>query len=205
MASRRQWQQPSRVGVWLALVVVLSVPEAVAERQLKPFVGASFGGSTTFVDFENAAGTPNVAFGVNAVFLGNVFGMDADFGHGPGFFGSGDGHLVVSSHVTTLTGSLVVALPRRLAEVGLRPYLVGGAGLMRVRSDHSLDVLRVADTLPAMSLGGGVTGFLTDQVGLSWEVRHFRSVRRAARRNGVSFGSERLSFWRGTMAIAIRY
>ena len=195
------------LGIGLAAATCLAAgsSEAAAERQLKPFIGVALAGSTTFIDVEDAVGMPHPVFGVNVVLLGRVFGLDADVGYGPGFFESGNSHLVVASRVTTLTGNVIVALPRHLAEVGLRPYFVGGGGLMRVESNHALDVLRVAATLPAVSLGGGVTGFLTDQLGVSWEIRHFRTIRRAAESTGVSFGRERLSFWRGTMAIAIRY
>ena len=39
---------------------------------------------------------------------------------------------MTQSAVTTLTGNVVVALPRRMAGYGLRPYFSGGAGLMHV-------------------------------------------------------------------------
>ena len=194
-----------RVGLLAVAFLVIGTSDASAEWQVKPFLGTSFGGTTTFVDVEGAAGSPTIVFGANAVLLGDVFGLDVDFGYGPGFFESRDGDQVVSSSVTTLAGSVVVALPRGLAEVGLRPYFVVGGGLMHVRIKHPLDILAVANTLPTVNVGGGVTGFLTDRLGLSWEVRHFRSVGGTAEGSGVSFGRERLSFWRGSMALAIRY
>ena len=189
--------------VVIALSVMGSATEASAEWHVKPFLGMAFGGGTTFVDVEDAAGSPTEVLGVSGVLLGDVVGLDIDFSHAPGFFESGNRDLVVHSSVTTLTGSVVVALPRHLNEYGLRPYLVGGAGLMRVRIEHRLNVLDVADTVPAIQLGGGVTGFLTDRIGLSWEVRHFRTVRGTSVGRGLSFGPERLSFWRGTMALVI--
>ena len=148
-----------RVGLLAAALLVIGTSEASAEWQVKPFLGTSFGGTTTFVDVGDAAGDPTIFVGGNTVLLGEVFGLDADFGYGPGFFESEESHLVVSSSVTTLTGSLVVALPRRLAEAGLRPYFVVGGGLMHVRITHVFDVLQVANTLPAVNVGGGVTGF----------------------------------------------
>ena len=51
--------------------------------------------------------------------------------------------------------------------------------------------------------GGGATGFLNDRVGLSWEVRHFRSFNGQA--HGNSLGNEQLSFWRANMAVTFRY
>ena len=195
-----------RVGVLaLALSVIGSATEVSAEWHIKPFLGITFGGDTTFVDVEDAAGSPNIVLGVSGVLLGEVVGLDVDFSHAPGFFESGDRGLVVQSSVTTLGGSVVVALPRHLNEHGLRPYFVGGVGLMRVRIAHRLGVLEVANTLPAMHLGGGATGFFTNRIGLSWEVRYFRTIRGTSMGRGASFGPEQLSFWRGTMALAIRY
>lgn len=190
--------------VTASFLLLLSSP-AWAERQIKPFLGVTFGGSTTFIDLEHAAGSPNVAFGCSGVLLGEAIGIEADFGRAPGFFQTGDEHLIVRSAVTTLTGNIIVLLPRHLAEYTLRPYFVGGAGLMRVHFDDLVGVLRVASNLPATDVGGGVTGFLTNRIGLSWDVRYFRSLGVKDEGGGVSFGGKQLSFWRANMALAIRY
>jgi hypothetical protein len=100
----------------------------------------------------------------------------------------------------TLTGNVVVAVPKGMAGLG---RIVGGMGLMRVHSEGRLGALPVSSTLPTMDVGGGATGFLNDRVGLSWEARYFRSVGGATQ--GNSFVPERLSFWRLNMAVAIRY
>ena len=105
-----------------------------------------------------------------------MIGIDVDFGHAPGFFQSGDQELVLGSSAMTLTGNVVLTPPRRLTEYTLGPYFVVGAGLMHARIDDFFDVLPVASTLPAMDVGGGVNGFLSDRIGLSWEARYFRSV-----------------------------
>jgi hypothetical protein len=55
-----------------------------------------------------------------------------------------------------------------------------------------------------MDIGGGATGFLSDRLGVSWELRHFRTIGRGGL-SGTSVGPEQLAFWRATMAIAIRY
>lgn len=191
-------------GLALAIVLLSAAP-AAAEWQIKPFVGLTFGGTTTFVDLEQAAGRANLAFGATGVLLGDVFGLDADFGRAPGFFQSGGPHLVLRSSAMTLTGNIVIALPRRQTEYTLRPYFVGGAGLMRAQIDDVLGVLRVSSTLPALDLGGGATGFLTDRVGLNWDIRHFRSFGGNGQTHGLSFGKEQLAFWRANMAVVIRY
>lgn len=188
---------------FLVLALLLLYPgAATAEWHIKPFLGLTFGGNTTFVDAEEAVGKPNGVFGVTVVLLGNVLGVDGDVATAPGFFEAGK-KLVNSSRVTTLTGNVVVAVPKRLVEYALRPYFVGGMGLMHVQAEGRLGILPVSRTLPAVDIGGGVTGFLNERVGLSWEVRHFRSI--GGDTQGNSFLPERLSFWRASMAVTFRY
>lgn len=188
---------------WLVLALLLLHPgAAAAEWHIKPFLGLTFGGSTTFNDAEEAVGKPNGVFGATVVLLGNVLGVEGDVGTAPGFFQAGK-DLVVSSRVTTLTGNVVVAVPKRMVEYTLRPYFVGGMGLMNVQKEGRLGALPVARTLPAIDVGGGVTGFLNERVGLSWELRHFHSL--GGDTQGNSFLPERLSFWRANMAVTFRY
>jgi hypothetical protein len=192
-----------RIAV-LALTLLLFRPApARAEWQLRPFLGVTFGGRTTFFAVERAAGEPNLVIGFNGVLLGEMIGIDADVGYAPGFFQSGDQHLFTRSSATTLTGNVVIALPRRLTEFTLRPYFVGGAGVAQASINDPSKVLSVSSTLPAIDLGGGVTGFLSDRIGVSWDVRHFRSFGGKAR--NLSFGREQLSFWRANMALVFRY
>jgi hypothetical protein len=193
----------------LVLLLILMCPaRASAEWQLRPFLGATFAPSTSFI-IPIAAPLPNkkIAFGMNAVLVGRVFGIDMDFGRTPGFFQSGNEaeSQVLRSSVTTVTGNMVVALPRHLAQYTLRPYFVGGAGLIHARIQNQLGALPLASTLAAMDVGGGVTGFVSDRYGLSWDVRRFWSVGGQDRGVGLSIGPEQLSFWRANMALAIRY
>jgi len=187
----------------LALALLLGHPApAAAEWHIKPFLGLTFGGKTTLVDVEEAVGKPNGVFGATVVLLGNVLGVDGDVGTAPGYFEAGK-DLVSSSRVTTLTGNVVVAVPKRVAEYSLRPYFVGGMGLMRVQNQGRQGALPVSRTLPTLDFGGGATGFLNERVGLSWELRHFQSI--GGDIQGNSFVPERLSFWRASMAVTFRY
>jgi hypothetical protein len=169
-----------------------------AEWQIKPFYGFTFGGDTTFVDLDQSARRSHQIFGVSGALLGEVFGVEGDLSHAPGFFG--EGFLVVASSVTTISGNVVVGLPRKWTRYTLRPYVVGGGGAMRVHMDDDQGVLVVDRTLKMVDVGGGATGYLTDRIGVSWELRYFRSV---GGEPGVSFGDEDLSFYRATMALVI--
>jgi hypothetical protein len=188
------------------VLALLASPALAADNQVRAFFGATFQGSTTFVDLANAANKPNLVIGVSLVSLGDVFGLDVELADAPGFFESGPQSLVLSSRVTTLSGNVVIAAPRRLTEYTLRPYFVGGAGLMRVHIDDVLSALPVSSVLPAFDVGGGVMGFLTNRVGVCWEIRRFQSLTRDTEQVGLTFGEpERLSFWRASMGLAIRY
>lgn len=209
----------------VALVLTGAEPNpAAAEWQIKPFGGVTFGGDTSLIDPEQAVGVPNVVFGVSGLLLGEVLGIEGDLGIGPGFFdadsqgellgpsaGSANRDFFAASRVITYTANVVVALPRRMAEYSLRPFVVGGAGLMRITIKEYEDAALPGGlysglgsiNMATVDVGGGVTGFLSERVGLSWELRWFRSLKGQER--GVSLGSERLSFWRANMAVAIRY
>jgi hypothetical protein len=194
---------------WLALALWLGMPApAVAEWQIRPFVGFKFGSATTFADFDKAIGTTNVVLGGSGGWLGDIFGLEADFGRSPGFFEVDPPpsiELVNNSAVTTLTGNVVIALPSRLAGYGLRPYFSGGFGLMHVDVVGRFEAFTINRTLPALSLGGGVTGFLNQRIGVSWDIRRLGTLRGEGETAGNSLGDEQLSFWRATMAVAVRY
>jgi hypothetical protein len=188
---------------------------ASAEWQIKPFLGMTFGGATTLLNPDQGAGEKKLAFGVSGLLIGEVFGIEGDFGRTPGFFGSSTSdvvqkrpnrqQLVLQSGVTTLTGNVVAALPRSIAAYSLRPYVVAGAGLMSASTTTVGSALAVNTNLPAMDVGGGVTGFLTARLGVSWDLRYFRSIGQHVSPTGDSIGPEELSFWRLNMALAIRY
>jgi hypothetical protein len=187
-------------------LLLAPVGAAAAERQIRPFIGATFGGGTTFVDPEGAVGKPNLAIGASGVFLGEVFGAEIDVFDAPGFFESGDKDLVHVSRVMTFTGNVVVAAPHRLTEYWLRPYVVAGGGLMRVKTTTSFSVFDVSTVVPAVDVGVGAVAFVTNRIGVCWDLRRFQSVGGNSGGDvGLSFGDQHLSFWRATMAAVIRY
>lgn len=203
----------------LAVALLFGVPlEAGAEWHFKPFLGVTFEPSTTLVgDIELAAGLPidpevesqssNVAFGATVTLLGEVFGVEADWSHAPGFFQARDQVLLVSSSAQTLTGSLVVALPRRVSQYTLRPYFVAGAGMMRLRSEDQRSFFAIHETLMALDFGGGATGFFNERIGVGWDLRYFRSVGGESGDPQVTIDglAKQLSFWRANMALVLRY
>ena len=210
-----------RQAVGLAILLLLFVPvSAGAEWHFKPFLGFSFEPSTTLqADYEHAAGltlppdvesqASNVMFGAGVTLLGDVFGIEGEWTQAPGFFQTREQDLVTSSGAQTFTGSLVVAIPRRIAQYSLRPYLVAGAGIMRLRSDPAAtSAIPIQETLAAIDVGGGATGFFNERVGVAWDLRYFRSVGGEVTGDTIITTdglAKQLSFWRANMALVLRY
>ena len=188
----------------MAGLLLASHPAHAGDRQVRPFVGATFGAGTSFFTPNDSVGK-NLVIGASAVFIGEIFGVEADVGDVPGFFESDKSALVIGSRVTTVTGNFVIAAPHKMTEYSLRPYVVAGGGLMRVRTTTSLNLFDVSSFLPAFDVGAGVVGFLTNRVGVCWDVRRFQNIGGKSNTAGLTFGPEDLSFWRATMSVAFRY
>ena len=79
----------SRV-LFVASVLLVALPRvALAEFFIIPFAGMKFGGSTTIVDLELAAGKKKLVLGVAALKIDNrVIGFEAEFGNIAGYFGN---------------------------------------------------------------------------------------------------------------------
>ena len=189
-----------------ALFVIAATPAAAADNQIRAFFGGTFGGSTTLVDLEHASGNWNPVIGGSLVVLNNVFGVDVDVADAPGFFQSDDSGLVLSSRVTTFTGNVVVAAPRSRTEYGIRPYIVGGAGMMRSRKRDFFATIPSSKWLATVDVGAGAIGFFTNRSGVSWEIRRFEGLSTGEDAPGTTVGERgRLSFWRASMAFVYRY
>jgi hypothetical protein len=195
------------LAVLVLLLGLASPARAATEWQIRPLAGLTFGGGNSLVDLTGGGrGRTKGIVGVNGGLIGEIFGIDVDLAHAPGFFDGASQalRLVTSSEVTTLTGSVVVGVPKSRTVYTLRPYFVGGLGVMHASADDYLAVFGATLTRPAVNVGGGATGFISDRIGLNWELRYFRSLGGGNVVNGTSFGPERLSFWRANMALVVK-
>jgi len=174
---------------------------------LVPFFGAKFGGHTNIVDPASPAepgGATKPTFGVSAVVLGNgVLGVEGDLEHTAHFFERGIGGLIAQSNVTTLTGNVVFAVPRQITQESLRPYVVAGVGLLYVHIQTQANIFNTNSSLLGLDVGGGVIGMLSPRAGARFELRHFKNLTQDD--EAVTFGSTRLSFWRLTAGLVLRY
>src|SRR5262245_35004700 len=167
-----------RSAAWMMLLWLSFEGTARAEWQFRPAIGVNVAQDTTFGLPQAGGSIGRISWGGSTALIADVVGLEADFSRRAGFFPSskqqGAG-IVRSSSVTTLTGNAILTLPSHMVEYTLRPYVVGGAGLMAVRIDQTLDFFDVSQNMKATDFGGGVTGFLTKRIGLNWDVRYFRS------------------------------
>jgi hypothetical protein len=194
-----------RLAVAVLLCIHAPAAEARADWLITPFLGTSFAGETTFLVLEEGAGS-RMTLGASVALLSDGFlGIEGEIAHTPKFFeGDDPAGLVLSSHVTTLSGHVLLAAPLALTRESLRPYLVGGLGLLQGRSRHAAGVFPLNEDRLGLSVGGGAIGFVTDFTGLRFDVRHIKAISGSdgpLARPGVS----RLSFWRATAGLVIRY
>ena len=193
---------------FVASVLLVAWPRAArADFFVIPFAGMKFGGSTSIVDLELAAGKKKLVLGVAALKIDNrVIGFEAEFGNIAGYFGNEDEAaerplVKPGSYVNDLTGSLVFSLPPGATGGGLRPYAVVGAGLIHAETLDYLEVLQVRRTMPAINLGIGAIGLITTNVGVRFDVRHLRSLTNDAPLGGAG---RSISYTRFTIGLLLR-
>lgn len=173
---------------------------------ISPFIGIKFGGGATpvFADLEEGASNTKMTLGVSVAVLSDEWlGVEGELGHTPRFFEqSGTSGLIARSNVTTLMGSVLVAVPRRITRDSLRPYAAAGVGWIRTSVDDLNDLLPVRENLLGLSVGGGAIGPITNRTSIRIDVRHIRNIRANEPVSGF-LQLTGLSFWRATVGVAL--
>jgi hypothetical protein len=187
---------------------------ASAEWQFAPIIGYTFKGSTTIIDLQGTADDVHRHLGAAVSLLGaGPVGVEGIFLVTPSFFGGGDDinadlARVSSSRLTTLMGNVVLTTPRAWNEYGLRPFVSGGAGLIRSAQTPRENVLPFALNALGYNVGGGAVGFLSDSVGLRFDLRYFRMQPQDGQLDsGFPISLEeraRLRFWTLSIGVVFR-
>src|SRR5437870_12729342 len=109
-----------------AVAIVLAPVQARADGWIAPWIGSAFGSN-----IDNGRGT----FGVSAGGMGGgIVGGEVDFGYKPSFFGTKTDF--GNNSVINLMGSVIVGVPiGGTYGKGVRPYVLGGVGLIRTQLD----------------------------------------------------------------------
>ena len=203
-------------AVLVLMVGAMAPAKASADWLFTPWVGWNFGGSARFNDaigdfedeFENRA-----SYGASLSWMGaGVIGFEVDFGWAPNFFQptEGDDNFEYGdSNVTTLMGNLILGIPiGGQTGFGIRPYVSGGLGIMASRADGPQDFLGELDKNEwGYNVGGGITGFFTDKIGMRGDIRYFRQLRDAELDldDVLDVGLGDLRFWRGSVGVVFRF
>jgi hypothetical protein len=172
---------------------------------ITPFAGRTISGATALNDPEDGASAQHWLVGASGAWLSDgVLGFEGDVSHAPRFFERGRSNIVTGSHLTTLTGSVILAVPLAVTRESLRPYVVAGVGLLDARIDDTLGLSSVNSHLLGLNLGGGAMGFLSRRTGVRFDLRRLRSIRGEGETpNGT--GQARLSYWRASVGVILRY
>jgi opacity protein-like surface antigen len=205
------------VGKWLlapslvAMVSAATPSTAAADWTLTPFIGWNLGGSADInagSARENSSPTfrRTIDYGASLTTMGKgAVGFEIDFGYSPTFFedhsSRGGLRLRSDSSVTTLTGNVIIG-----ARGGsVRPYAVGGVGLIRTNIqgvDHVFSSVNKNDL--GLDVGAGVMGVFAQNAGLRGDVRYFRGFRGT----GASFTGLALNnfqFWRASLGLSLKF
>jgi hypothetical protein len=205
-------------ALFLVLLPVFA-GSAQAEWFVIPGVGFTFDGKTNLINIENPANTCGAGctpIAAKAVLQGEVLwlskgwvGVNGELTYMDGFIeqdkSSDCRDCVSTSGLLTAMGSLVISAPLSLTGHSLRPYAIGGFGLMRVTTDDSLNVFVFDEKLLALRVGGGAMGFLSDTVGVRFDLSHIRTLKGQGEGTGVSFGSRSVSLWRTSVGVVLRF
>jgi hypothetical protein len=190
-------------GRILSLVLITTcfdAATAAAEGFLSPYIGLRFASDTTFR--EQSADRNKMTFGSSVGLLTpGVFGVEADVSFVPGFFDSG---LISSGSVMTVMGNIIAATPLRMTQYGLRPYFIGGFGLLHARV-ASTRVGTENSSLFGMNVGGGAIGPLSPRSSVRFDVRYFRNLSHDEAAEDLAGNPANLGFWRGTIGLSFRF
>lgn len=198
------------------MVGALAPAKASADWMFTPWIGWNFGGSATFNDsigdFEDEF-EKRVSYGASLSWMGaGVVGFEVDFGWAPNFFQPTEGDENFDygdSNLTTLMGNVILGIPiGGQTGFGIRPYVSGGLGIMAARADGAQDFLGELDKNEwGYNVGGGITGFFTDKIGMRGDIRYFRQLRDADfdEDDVLDVGLGDLRFWRGSVGVVFRF
>jgi hypothetical protein len=195
----------ARAVTVFAALMLLPASNAAADWLFTPFLGGTFAPQIPIVNLEQSAGTTKVVVGGSTALLSDgIFGIEGDFGYSPRFFERSSQFLNAGSNVMTFLGNVVVALPLSVTRESLRPYAVGGIGLIHAAAAalvvQELDIDR---NLLGYDLGGGAIGMFDPNVGVRFDLRRFQTVHELE--NQLTQQRSHLSFWRATVGVTIRY
>ena len=188
------------IGFFLA---TLSPGVALAEGLIVPFYGANYGGNSG-ESIGDAADAKKNSWGASFGWMGGgVFGVEADIGYSPDFYGKND---VGGSSVLSLMGNLLVGVPFGGQKgFGIRPYGLVGLGILKSDLESFDEAVGLDDSETVFDFGGGVLLFFSSHFGIRGDVRYIRTL------TDIGFGPINLAgdnaidYTRGTIGVVFGF
>lgn len=185
----------------------LGATPARADIFVAPFLGVKFRGSTNQLDLDtkNGARATKSSVGVSGIVVADKgLGLELDVAHQSRFFERDSATSIVTrSGVTTLSANVMLAAPISFTRDSLRPYVVVGLGWMHATANDQIQLNPVNNDYFALTTGVGAIGFLTDVVGLRFDLRRIRSLS-SADTSTLNQDIAQLRFWRATLGVVFR-
>jgi opacity protein-like surface antigen len=101
---------------------------------------------------------------------------------------------------------VIVGAPIGGSGGSIRPYVVGGVGLIRSNVQDAAGVFDVESKNDfGFDLGGGVMGFLGQNVGLRGDFRYFRSFQGSDSGTATGLALSNFHFWRGSAGVTFKF
>jgi opacity protein-like surface antigen len=204
-----------KLNVCAAVVLLLlsgNKTLASADWLFTPFIGTAFSVGADFGDtFDGALEFERrFTYGASLGYMGaGVIGFEFDFGYSPNFFETivddDDFTFADDSNVTTLMANVIIGIPLGgQTGFGIRPYAVGGVGLLRTHVEGAGLFFEDLDSNDfGFNIGGGINLFFTDNVGVRGDVRYFRAF--AGEDDELDFDLSDFDFWRATAGVTFRW
>jgi len=196
----------------LGLAIFVSAVPARADVLFTPFVGANVGGSAISPLSNFVGDSSRTTFGGSlALMSGGVFGIEADVGYTPRFFGTdlelgGIPISLARNNVLTAMVNLTAGVPLQgRTGIGLRPYAVGGVGLIRQQLSAAAGLVNYDANDLGYNIGGGVMLFVSRNVGIRGDVRHFRSLGANPVIDLIDLQPGAFNYTRATVGVTFRY
>ncbi len=194
---------------WLFVLTLLFVAPSPARADwfVTPFAGGNFGGTASDPLFPGAASTSDPwTFGVTGGWTGGKWlGFEADLSRAPKFFDNDRG-FVTETSVLTLMGNARLVVPAGGMSKSIEPFVSGGAGLVRPNVAEAGGLAAVNMNKFGWNAGGGVTGYVNQHVGITGDVRYFRTMAGdddTSNAFGIDFDD--FNFWRGTFGVSFKW
>jgi hypothetical protein len=202
--------QPILALAW-AVLVGTSLP-ATADTLFTPFLGANMNGAISSPIGSLTGDASRTTFGGSlAVMGGGVFGIEADAGYTPRFFGTdvqvgGAAVSLARNSVITAMLNLTVGVPIEGGSgVGLRPYAVAGIGLIRQQLEAGSGLVDVTSHDFGYDVGGGAILFVGRHVGIRGDIRYFSTTGNNPFASLVELREGSFHFTRASVGLTLRY